>query len=235
MACKSRAREAVRRPGNKAHPAHNGAAFATLGNHVPSTAPSLAVVVAAPRRVFHVVPVASPGAVPQSGLGVDRQLLVGAVDGRFEEDGAVLQEGVVNASTSARQAVEVVEVKLSSHGHNNTGVSSQLGPPPGTEFPGRGRSLRRQKTKGAKRFGGWPTDSIPKPLSSGVPLRQRARESPPRDRPGPGERRCAPRAHDRPSSLAAHCRSTQVWSGCGPAQAAQRHRLQDLRRQPLRS
>lgn len=97
-----------RQLGNKAHPTDDGAAFATLGNHVPSTVPSLAVVIAAPGRIFHIVPVASPGAVSQSRFGVDRQLLVGAVDGRLQEDGAVLQEGVVDASTGARQAVEIV-------------------------------------------------------------------------------------------------------------------------------
>lgn len=135
----------------EAHPTHDCATFAALGNHVPSTAPSLAVVIAAPRCVFHIVPVAGPGAVSQRRFGVDRQLLVDAVNGRFEEDGAVLQEGVVDAPTSARQAIEIVEVKLSSHGHDNTGVSSQLGSSPGADGPERGRKLRRQKTKGAKK------------------------------------------------------------------------------------
>lgn len=71
------------------------------------------------------------------------------MEGRFEQDGAVLEQGVVDASTGARQAVEVVEIKLGGHNHDNTDISSQSASQPGPYRPG-GR-LRRRKQRGPKK------------------------------------------------------------------------------------
>lgn len=84
------------------YPANDRTAFAALGDHVSRTAPRLATVAGAPRYVFHVIPVARPGAVAERRLGIDRRLLVGAVEGRLDQDRPVLQQGVVNAPTGAR-------------------------------------------------------------------------------------------------------------------------------------
>lgn len=52
------------------------------------------------------------------------------MEGRLEQDGAVLQQGVVDASADTGQAVKVVEVKMGGHGRDDTDIPVSLSLPP---------------------------------------------------------------------------------------------------------
>lgn len=95
-----------------AYPAHDGLAPPTLRHQVSGTAAALAVVVPA---IFHVIPVASPRTKAERGLWVDGDGLVGAVQRRREEDGAVLQQTLADLARGAGETVEGVEINVFSY------------------------------------------------------------------------------------------------------------------------
>lgn len=115
------------------YPANNCATLPTRRYHVPSAVSKFAVVIARSRRVLHVEQVPCPCSETQRLVGIDWEILVGAVQGRFEEHLAGLEETIVGTATGSRQAVEVIEVNVLGQSHDDTGVSSQCASLPAPE------------------------------------------------------------------------------------------------------
>jgi hypothetical protein len=107
----------------RTHSAHNFCTTSAFCHHISSTVPALSVVVTT--TVFHVVPVASTGPVPEGIFRVDRDILVFAMLRVGDEGAAILQKRLVDAPAGAGEIVEGVEVERGRDGHDDTGVSSQ--------------------------------------------------------------------------------------------------------------
>jgi hypothetical protein len=65
--------------------------------------------------------IGGPGSVAKRLISVNGNMLIGAVEGGFEEDVAVLEEGVVDVETGPGQGVEGVEVDGGDDGEDNAG------------------------------------------------------------------------------------------------------------------
>lgn len=106
--------------GRAPYPTHDGPATAALGDHVAGALAGLGVLGSA--GVLHVPEVGRAGAKLHRRLGVDGDVLVGAVQRRDEEHLAVLQHVGADLATGARQAVERVEVDPGGDGHDDAGL-----------------------------------------------------------------------------------------------------------------
>ena len=97
---------------------HNLTTFVTLADEVTGAVAGLATVACA-AGILHVIPVASPGTIPQRLLRVDGQGLVDTAQRGLDENRAILDEGGAGLSASAGQAVDRVEVERRGDGHDD--------------------------------------------------------------------------------------------------------------------
>lgn len=89
------------------HTADNRLAPPAFSDQISGAAAGFPIV-ARPPRVFHVVPIPRPGPIPQCLFPVDGELLVETMEGREQEDPAILEQGVADLATGPRQVVEGV-------------------------------------------------------------------------------------------------------------------------------
>lgn len=73
------------------------------------------------------MPVAGASPVSEQLVAVDGEFLVGAAEGRGQENGSILDQTLVDSAAGAGEGVEGIEVNRRNDGDNDTGACKSLG------------------------------------------------------------------------------------------------------------